>query len=713
MFFCQKEYGIRLKARLIVCLLVILMCILPSPGVFAQENGVQKAAEPLLINSQPITAGAVMREYSWDVTGGPAKVYVTEVDLKNPYIKVDSIPGGGKITQRLNVSAMARNAGAVAAVNGDFFNTQGEGAPIGPMVTAGRFVSSPSVLTGTYALGVTADRKAYIDSFSFDGKVKAPNGQEFALSGLNKTIYWEEPYGIHSHVDKLHLYNDMWGGKTRGHDSYSTPTEVLISGGTIVDIIQGQYFDYPVPEGMLILRGHGRAAGFLMDNFNVGDAIEIVYTHAPERDWSMIVGGHALLVDQGKAVPYTKDISALGGIRARTAAGVSQDGTTLYLVSVEGRTANSNGLSLSNLSAFFEMLGVWRAVNLDGGGSTTLVSRPLGDFNATRVFMPEQANERLVVNAIGIFSNAPKGKLQGFVLDGQAVLLIGEEAVYSVKAYDDYFNPIDTAALKFSWSIGGPAGNIQEDRFKAELPGLYEILVKSDMVITKLPVEVVGKREVKALTLSGNPGQIVQGSTVSLSLTLNTISGKSRKVPANLVDWQFYGIEGSVSPEGLVTIQDTGQAGYGFLVARYQGFSAPLVIQIDSSPVLPHEPSRTLILTVGEKELRIDGSVSEMDVAPVIIDGRTLVPVRFISEALDAQVLWDGETKNATVIQGKRWINLWPGDDLMVVDGKRVDLDVAPQIINGRTMLPLRAVSQALDLNVHWDSGTRQITLTK
>jgi trimeric autotransporter adhesin len=137
------------------------------------------------MSSQPITAGAVMREYSWKTADGPGRIYVMEVDLKNPHVQVEVIPGGGKITQRLNVSAMAANTGAVAAVNGDFFNTQGEGAPVGPMITAGKLVTSPAVLTGTYALGVTADRKAYIESFSFQGNVVAPDGKEFALSGLN------------------------------------------------------------------------------------------------------------------------------------------------------------------------------------------------------------------------------------------------------------------------------------------------------------------------------------------------------------------------------------------------------------------------------------------------------------------------------------------------------------------------------------------------
>jgi hypothetical protein len=68
-------------------------------------------------------------------------------------------------------------------------------------------------------------------------------------------------------------------------------------------------------------------------------------------------------------------------------------------------------------------------------------------------------------------------------------------------------------------------------------------------------------------------------------------------------------------------------------------------------------------LTVGKKEMRVNGTISKMDVAPVIVNGRTLVPVRFVSQALNSGVLWDGGTRNVTVIRGANWIDLWVGDN--------------------------------------------------
>jgi len=116
-----------------------------------------------------------------------------------------------------------------------------------------------------------------------------------------------------------------------------------------VEISEGSYLPYQgVPKGAYILRGHGKAADFLIQNFKVGDRIRIEYSLEPAGRWSMVIGGHALLVDGGRAIPYAKSKSSLGGLRARTAVGVSKDGDRVYLVGVE-KSGDSVGLDLDEL----------------------------------------------------------------------------------------------------------------------------------------------------------------------------------------------------------------------------------------------------------------------------------------------------------------------------------------------------------------------------
>ena len=101
------------------------------------------------------------------------------------------------------------------------------------------------------------------------------------------------------------------------------------------------------------------------------------------------------------------------------------------------------------------------------------------------------------------------------------------------------------------------------------------------------------------------------------------------------------------------------------------------------------------------------------DQMPVIVDGRTLVPMRGIFEALGAPVYWDDTTKTVTAKKSGKTISLVIGEKTAVVDGEIKTMDVAPEIINGRTMVPVRFISEALGEEVGWDADTRTVIVGK
>ncbi|SHI52833.1 Flagellum-specific peptidoglycan hydrolase FlgJ [Dethiosulfatibacter aminovorans DSM 17477] len=109
--------------------------------------------------------------------------------------------------------------------------------------------------------------------------------------------------------------------------------------------------------------------------------------------------------------------------------------------------------------------------------------------------------------------------------------------------------------------------------------------------------------------------------------------------------------------------------------------------------------------------LVVDGEdITELS-APVIVDNRTLIPVRFVAEALGAEVGWDGETYTVTVDKGKDHLRLIIDSRLVQYDlGESYQIiDVAPRIINDRTYVPLRVVSNALGIGISWDGDTRTV----
>ncbi len=113
--------------------------------------------------------------------------------------------------------------------------------------------------------------------------------------------------------------------------------------------------------------------------------------------------------------------------------------------------------------------------------------------------------------------------------------------------------------------------------------------------------------------------------------------------------------------------------------------------------------------TAGAVDLYVDNNLIETDTPPAIIDGRTLVPVRAIFEALGATVEWDGTTNTATGIRDGVVVSIQINNTTAYVNGEAKLLDVPAQLINNRTMVPARFISEAMGCEVTWHSGTETV----
>ena len=105
----------------------------------------------------------------------------------------------------------------------------------------------------------------------------------------------------------------------------------------------------------------------------------------------------------------------------------------------------------------------------------------------------------------------------------------------------------------------------------------------------------------------------------------------------------------------------------------------------------------------------IDSAKLEFDVEPVIIEGRTMVPMRKIFEGLGASVSWDGDTKTVTSVKGDTTVSVQIDASALYVNGAEKALDVPAKLIDSRTMVPVRAISEAFDCIVKWDGIKREV----
>lgn len=107
----------------------------------------------------------------------------------------------------------------------------------------------------------------------------------------------------------------------------------------------------------------------------------------------------------------------------------------------------------------------------------------------------------------------------------------------------------------------------------------------------------------------------------------------------------------------------------------------------------------------------IDGLTLNLDVSPIIQNNRTLVPFRAIAEAMNINVSWDNQTQTVNATDGSKTVRLQINNRTAYCNNTPITLDIAPQIISGRTLIPLRFFSEAFECQVNWDSAKYQVRI--
>ncbi len=296
---------------------------------------------------------------------------------------------------RGRTSEAARRAGALAAINGGFFSASGD--PLGCLVVDGEVLSEP--IPGRTCAGITDDGDLLFDVLRLDAGAASEAGT-VAILGVNRE----------RGTDEIIIYRGAYGPSTRTNP---WGAEVSVTGETVQQVIDGQG-NAPIPPGGFVLSGHGRSRSALLAAFKPGDRVTlstrlIPASGAGDPRWEgarHVLGGGPRLLANGIYVGGEGFRASFADRRhPRSAIGRLADGR-IVLVVVGGRQPyHSLGMTLIELAGTLRALGVTDAMNLDGGGSSTLVVRgvvinlpsdELGERPVSDVLlvMPPAAGER-------------------------------------------------------------------------------------------------------------------------------------------------------------------------------------------------------------------------------------------------------------------------------------------------------------------------------
>lgn len=226
------------------------------------------------------------------------------------------------------------------------------------------------------------------------------------------------------------------------------------------------------------------------------------------------------------------------------------------------------------------------------------------------------------------------------------------------------------------------------------------------------------------VTFSQTPAVAVSGGNLSLATSDVSVESGGRllsipvtqasSVPSTIT---VSGIKVDVDrtvPEGELKMEIGGTA-----IAQTSGIFADnlnkeyLVIASCSTPA-PENSNGAAVFTIGQASYTVGGQPVTMDVAPYIKDGRTMIPLRYAANAVgvaDKNILWDGGSSTVTLVKGGRVIQLQIGKNAISINGVDIATDVAPEIKDGRTMLPISAMGTALGSVLEWNEADRTVTV--
>ncbi|MFH9660174.1 phosphodiester glycosidase family protein [Streptomyces sp. NPDC017248] len=367
-----------------------------------------------------IAPGVTYRQFDVDAAAGTARVHLLTVDLADPHVRVGLLYPG-TVAARATVSRLADSAGAVAGVNGDFFHiteTQHPGVPatgaaVGPAVADGQLLKAavpkgqrfgPALPPGTDTrdvFGVGTDGRARLDRLSLVGSVGTPDGK-LPLKGLNQ-------YALP--VNSVGAFTARWGSASRmravcGTDSQrSAPCsddtyEVTVRGGRVVSAA-GAPGSGAIPADTTVLVGREEGARRLRE-LSLGDPVDVTHTGEAASSgvpYAFAIGGFPVLRGGARLSGLDGETSAV-----RTAVGIKGGGRHLLLLALDGAAAYRGGLTVAEEADVMRSLGASDAFNLDGGGSTELVTREDDAAAVTVRSHPSGGAERPVPNGIGVFS---------------------------------------------------------------------------------------------------------------------------------------------------------------------------------------------------------------------------------------------------------------------------------------------------------------------
>ena len=518
------------------------------------------------------------------LSAGPWHIQILEIDLTDTMNTLETIKAGNAMAGYERTSAMAARSNSeghtvVGAINADFYASGG--ITIGAQIIKGTLLKKPYPRS---VFALSTDKKPYIGIVSLNGQVSKHDSLLLSINGVNEVRDTDELI-LYNHYMGSRTGTNQWGAEVELQylehpEGINSPFTAIVS--AMDTLMEAGHGNMNIPASMgAVLSGHGTGRAFIVNNLSVGDTLVIGLNLPPSTDTlHELVGGTPRIIRNGVASVEWEQESVGSSFahdrHPRTAVGFSADSSRVFFVTVDGRQGGySVGMSLFELADYMLDWGIHQAVNLDGGGSTTMVVRD------HVVNSPSDAGgERSVANALMAISKAPLGPLAYLNLPWEETFtLVESQLQFSVTGTDAYYNPVAAPSETLTWSCDASIGTITSSGLfsagTSEADGY--IYVSSGDIHDTTYIHIT---DISTLTLQPSPVILEIGENQAISAQAHDAFGNTLQVEPHAYTWW-------VSPD-LATISDIGvisaeNAGNGTIEASFHEVTASIPLTIGNS----------------------------------------------------------------------------------------------------------------------------------
>ena len=542
---------------------------------------------PLAVNASQTSAQEVTRgiEYHTDTyqsVGGVQHSTELNVDLTDPNVRLGVVESHNVLNDASDeiVSSMANRTGAVAGINGDFFDIYGSGRPHGMVVIDGRLVKSPNP-AWNQNLVVRADGSIGIGTEAYSGTATDGTASH-PITSVN-TVEDLSANGL------VRITPDLG-------DSGKIPASVVVSGhrdpaaadALVVDAVTLDVTDIaPFPAGTEDLVGSGTAGQWLAATAHAGDRITIAEAISPDNAPRQALSGGAVLVKNG-----TMTVPLQGGGENNvdnpvTGLGVTKDGKHAVVAVFDGHQPEdaAEGLTRPQLAGWMMAHGAYNAMIFDSGGSSEMVARQPGQQRVSVSNTPSDGHERPVANGLFFYSTeAHAGPALKAVANAGAPLAVLTDSRVPVAGYavDALGNPASdpvSLSIRPSSLAGISTGTNSLTLTASGKPGTGELVAKAGRAHSSVPLRVTD--HLSSLTVSPAAVDLNNGGTQQLTVGATTRDEQPVSLLPASVTWTATPSDlGGVDPATGVFTAAAGGEGLVTVTARVDGASATVSIAV-------------------------------------------------------------------------------------------------------------------------------------